>query len=123
MTTTTKNNFLVTKENFNQIAEAIAHMKTLSANYNRDCFGSSDLRLAMRMEELLESFIVRVMDSGYCAHALMDTMMRKYGMWILETSKRPEHKQELDGSLLIDVSDLSSDIDYCVAVFEEYSKF
>ena len=122
MTTAINNDFLVTKENFHQVVEAMTYVTVLTSNYNRDCFGMSDIRLAMRMEALLDEFITRVMKSGYCAHALMDVTMRKHEMWIKEESKRPDLKQELDNALSIDLSDLSHNVDYCMAVFKQKNK-
>ena len=122
MTTAIKNDFLVTKENFEQVTEALTYATVKTNNYNRECFGMSDIRLAMRTEALLEEFVERVIKSGYCPHALMDKAMRKHEMWILEESKHPDNKQELDDSLSIDMSDLSSGLNYCMTIFNNHNK-
>lgn len=112
--------YLIDENNFHQLLEELTHASKVSNAYNKECFGMSDLRLAMRMDNLLGTFIQRVQDVGYCAFALMNTPMKKYGMWIREEAKNISLKQILDNELLIDMSDYAHDMDYAKHLFHYY---
>lgn len=111
---------LVTKDNFYKVVEELTYASKKTNAYNKDCFGMSDLRLAMRMDKLLGTFIQRVKEGNYCPYALMNTTMLKHGMWIKEEAKNMSLKQMLDDKLIIDMKDYALDMDYAETLFQLY---
>lgn len=115
--TMTASQHIITKDNFENVVEELTYASKSANNYNSECFGMSDLKLAWRMDNLLNQFITRVRESGYCPHALMNPSMKKYEYWISDNAKRPELKQKLDDELRIDMSDFASSMDYAKHIF------
>lgn len=114
-------NTKVTKGNLDVTIEKLCLGDIQAQNYNRECFGMSDLALASNTSKALDIFITRVFDSGYCAGALLDKVMKKYD-YHMETFK-PELKQQADDDFMIDISDFPYTVlGYCELAYIEKVK-
>lgn len=106
------------KDNFEIFVKKLVYTVKTTNNYNPECFGMSDIKLAMRMDYVLDQFIQRVVEANYCPYALMHSILKEFDMFIREESKQPLFKQIADESLVVDMRDFAKDIDYCNYVWD-----
>lgn len=112
--------YIITKENLSLFVHKVMVAVNKTANYNSECFGMSDIRLANATERLLDRFIDRLIEAGYSPYPLMNEIMKKYGHWIKETSKFPKLKQIADDGLSVDMSDCHEFLALCDSIWERY---
>ncbi|MCA1012811.1 hypothetical protein [Halobacillus halophilus] len=108
---------IITKNNLDEVFERIVVGLIKAENYNKNCFGTSDLKHAWHMNHVLDTFITKVVDSGYCQHTLLGHTLTKYG-YTLEVPQNMALKQEADDDFRIDMSEYERALDISNHVFE-----
>lgn len=104
--------YIITKDSYEEFTNKLAFAVNKAINYNKECFGMSDLRLACAMEHILGRFIEKVIEAGYCPHALLGNALDKNGFYVNENSKRPNLKQYADEDMLIDIFEFEPRLGY-----------
>lgn len=94
---------IITKDNLQETFERIVVGLIKAENYNKHCFGMSDLNHARHMNHVLDTFITEVVDAGYCQHSLLGETLTKYG-YTLEVPQNMMLKQEADDDFRIDMT-------------------
>jgi hypothetical protein len=109
---------IITHENFSDICETLIIGMASAANYNRSCFGMSDLKLMSRTEQVVSELIQKTKESGYDPFSLIRPVLQKYGY-----SYFPEPdetlKQSIDEFLLIRADIGEQLYEYCRSVYED----
>ena len=108
----------VTKNNAIEVFERLIVGNIRAQNYNSDCFGMSDLRHADRMAHAMDQFITKVIEAGYCQHAILGKTLKEYGYW-LQNEPNPALKKELDDDFSIDMSEFQFAIATGYQVYED----
>lgn len=118
MTVTQSNSrTIITKDNLNEVFEHIIVGTIRAQNYNSECFSSSDITHATSMHYLLDTFIERTINAGYCQYALLNELLTKYGYFITGP-KDPKLKQEADDDFNLDMSEFEYLINRCYNGYE-----
>ncbi|WP_078598571.1 hypothetical protein [Evansella clarkii] len=108
---------IITKDNLNEAFERMVVGLIRAENYNQHCFGMSDLRWASAMDHALDTFIEKVIEAGYCHHAILGPTLVKYD-YTVESPKNKALKTELDDSFQIDMSDYQQALSVSYEVFD-----
>lgn len=108
---------IITKNNVNEAFERLVVGLIKAENYNKDCFGTSDLKRAWMMNKVLDTFISKTVETGYCQHTLLGPTLSKYG-YTLEVPKNEALKQEADDSFCIDMRGYDRAMEFSYHVFE-----
>lgn len=119
MNTAIESKYIITKENYEEFADSLAFTIARKANYSKECFGMSDLRLIAQLEHIMSEFIDLVIEAGYCPYALLNIILERHDLFIGEGSRRPDLKQTPDESMLINMSKFETIlqyVDHCATV-------
>jgi len=108
---------VLTETNVNEVIERLIVGTIVAQNYNRECFGTSDLRLAVYMKNTLSTCIDKLIEVGYCPHTIFGDVLASYG-YPLISPKTPGLKQAIDADFRLDMSDYERAIATGYSVFD-----
>lgn len=105
----------VTMENFNEVASVLFYGLHLFDNYNRECFGMSDLKLAHSARCHVHEFEQALQNAGYQSVNILDPIAREFQCEALNIEPNPTYKATVDNELSLELPDSLSWYNYVKA--------
>ncbi|PGK51142.1 hypothetical protein CN918_25470 [Priestia megaterium] len=102
---------IINNENFILFVQKLAN-GVKQSKYNDECYSTSEVARNKSMREVLDIFIQKVEDAGYCPFRTMNKLMKPYGQWV-EGNRVKGIKKQIDSNLHIDMSQFQQALHYC----------
>src|SRR5690606_11135192 len=103
--------YIINHDNFSLFVNKLAVGWNRAQSYSSHSISTSEVQRARALQYLLDEFVERTEQKGYCAVATIHPILQNHKMYV--HLPKPLLKQAIDEDYEVDLSDLQQAVDFC----------